>query len=570
VRLLDSRRLTGANLLTDSPGAVIDVSFGDREPDLVIGAWKEHARRLLAELDWSGSALRVRRFAGGANLVVTAPEDGLYTATELNETAWEAARDWIEGGQQRLLLRAARQLRAEYRDEERPRMMRLLQAARERDLPVLADEDQLTIGLGRRSHSWDLYELPHPDDVDWRGLGRIPTALVTGTNGKTTTVRLLAAIARAADSVAGVSSTDWLAMGDELLDRDDYAGPGGARRVLRDPRCELAILETARGGLLRRGLAVERADVALITNIAADHLGEFGVETIDDLADVKWSVTRALGASGTLVLNAEDPRLVARAGACDARLCLFSTRPSVPAFREHVDSGGLGYTVRRGQLRRCLGGQETSIVAVRRVPICFGGAARHNVANVLAAVAVAEALGLATAAIAAALTAFRSEDNPGRGNLYSVAGATVLVDFAHNPDGLAALLPMIEALPAQRRMLVIGQAGDRGDADIVDYANAAAPLRFDRVLIKRMDGHARGRAQGEVAALLRGAFREQGYAARALGLVTTELDAARAALRWARPGDLVVFLSHEKREATRAFFERRAGAPSEPQGESGG
>jgi cyanophycin synthetase len=570
VRLLDSRRLTGANLLTDSPGAVIDVSFGDREPDLVIGAWKEHARRLLAELDWSGSALRVRRFAGGANLVVTAPEDGLYTATELNETAWEAARDWIEGGQQRLLLRAARQLRAEYRDEERPRMMRLLQAARERDLPVLADEDQLTIGLGRRSHSWDLYELPHPDDVDWRGLGRIPTALVTGTNGKTTTVRLLAAIARAADSVAGVSSTDWLAMGDELLDRDDYAGPGGARRVLRDPRCELAILETARGGLLRRGLAVERADVALITNIAADHLGEFGVETIDDLADVKWSVTRALGASGTLVLNAEDPRLVARAGACDARLCLFSTRPSVPAFREHVDSGGLGYTVRRGQLRRCLGGQETSIVAVRRVPICFGGAARHNVANVLAAVAVAEALGLATAAIAAALTAFRSEDNPGRGNLYSVAGATVLVDFAHNPDGLAALLPMIEALPAQRRMLVIGQAGDRGDADIVDYANAAAPLRFDRVLIKRMDGHARGRAQGEVAALLRGAFREQGYAARALGLVATELDAARAALRWARPGDLVVFLSHEKREATRAFFERRAGAPSEPQGESGG
>jgi cyanophycin synthetase len=296
VRLLDSRRLTGANLLTDSPGAVIDVSFGDREPDLVIGAWKEHARRLLAELDWSGSALRVRRFAGGANLVVTAPEDGLYTATELNETAWEAARDWIEGGQQRLLLRAARQLRAEYRDEERPRMMRLLQAARERDLPVLADEDQLTIGLGRRSHSWDLYELPHPDDVDWRGLGRIPTALVTGTNGKTTTVRLLAAIARAADSVAGVSSTDWLAMGDELLDRDDYAGPGGARRVLRDPRCELAILETARGGLLRRGLAVERADVALITNIAADHLGEFGVETIDDLADVKWSVTRALDA----------------------------------------------------------------------------------------------------------------------------------------------------------------------------------------------------------------------------------------------------------------------------------
>lgn len=558
MRLLDSRRLTGPNLVSRSAGAVIDVSFGSEEPELVIGAWKHQARRLLSELDWDDQALCVRRFEGGANLMITAPRDGLYVATELNETAWEAARDWIEGSQRHLLMRAARALRHEYRDEERPRLMRLLQAAEEREIPALVDDDLLTLGLGRRSQTWDLYELPHPDDVNWSSLGRIPVALITGTNGKTTTVRLLARIARSAGRCAGVSSTDWLSMGDEVLDRNDYAGPGGARLVLRDPRCQLAILETARGGLLRRGLALDRADVALITNIASDHLGEFGVETIEDLADVKWSVTQALDESGTLVLNAEDPLLMARASKAKAKLVLFALNPACPALRAHIAVGGTGYTVQRGQIRRCRGKRAESLIALRDIPVCFGGAATHNVANALAAVAVADSLRLPTAAIGEGLRGFALEDNPGRANLYGINGATVLLDFAHNPAGLEALLPIAASLPAQRRALVIGQAGDRSDEDIRDFADAARGLRFDRIIIKRMEGHARGRPPGEVADLLRDAFRAQGYAARAIVNAKTELGAAQAALRWANPGDMVLFLSHEKRDATRDYLARRA------------
>lgn len=558
MKLLDSRRLTGPNHLASQAGAVLDVSFGDTEPDLLIGAWKTHARRLLQELDWEDAALHVRRSHNGASLAITAPMDGLYTATELNEAAWDAARDWIEGSQRHLLLRAARELREEYRNEQRPRMMRLLDAARARSIPVLADEELLTLGLGVGSQSWDIYELPHPEDVDWASIGRIPVALITGTNGKTTTVRLLAAIAAADGKCAGVSSTDWLAVGDEILERDDFAGPGGARRVLRDQRCDIAFLETARGGLLRRGLAVDRADVALITNVAPDHLGEFGVETIDDLAAVKWSVTQALDASGTLVLNAEDPRLMARAGAVEAELVLFSSDPRNARLKQHVSGGGKGYTVERGQLRRLTRDGARSLLAIRKIPICFGGAARYNVANVLAAVAVAEALHLSLPAIKAALQNFQPNDNPGRANLYGVKGGTVLVDFAHNPDGLRALLPVIKALPAERRMLVIGQAGDRSDEDIADFAHAAAPLRFDRIVVKQMAGHARGRGESDVAALLRSAFRADGYAARSIAHAKTELDAARAAVRWIKPGDLVVFLSHEQRAATQAFFAERS------------
>jgi cyanophycin synthetase len=558
MRLLDSRRLTGPNLLTRRPAAVLDVTFGDAEPELVIGAWKLQVRRLLAELAWTGEELVARRFDGGANLAVTAPVDGLYTATELNELAWEATRDWIEGSQHRLLLRAARALNHEYRDEARPRLMRLLKAAEARGLETVVNEDTLTLGLGRRSNSWDLYQLPHPDDVDWSGLGRIPVALVTGTNGKTTTVRLLARMARSAGRCAGVTSTDWLSVGEEVIEQGDFAGPGGARQVLADPRCELAILETARGGLLRRGLAVTHADVALITNIASDHLGEFGVETLEDLAEVKWSVTRALDARSHLVLNAEDPLLMARTGRSPATLLLFSTDPSCPAFRRHLAGGGTGYTVQRGQLRRCRGKRAESLIAVREIPICFGGAARHNVANVLAALAVADALGLPQPAICDALRGFALTDNPGRANLYGIDGVTVLLDFAHNPAGLRALLPIAASLPARRRALVIGQAGDRSDDDIREFAEAARELRFDRVLIKRMDGHARGREPGGAAAILRQAFRDQGYPAQSLASLKTELGAAQAALRWARPGDMVLFLSHEHRERTRAYFAQRS------------
>jgi cyanophycin synthetase len=557
MKLLDSRRLTGPNLLLDRTGAVLDVSFGEFEPELVIGAWKQHARRLLADMGWSDAAVHVRQFEGGANLAISAPVDGLYTATEINEAAWDAARDWLEGTQRNLMRHVSRQLRDEYREEERPRLMRLLATAQARGVPTLVDEELVTLGLGCRSASWDLYEVPHPDEVDWASLGSIPVALITGTNGKTTTVRLLAAIAAASGLTAGVSSTDWLAMGSEVLDRDDYAGPGGARRVLRDARCELALLETARGGLLRRGLAVQRADVALITNIAPDHLGEFGVETIDDLADVKWSVTRALDSHGTLVLNADDARLMARASDSPAQLHLFSMNPRNLHLQQHIAAGGVAYTVQRGQIRRIGGGRTESIVAVKSVPICFGGAATHNVANALAAVATADALGLTTRSIKRGLTGFQLSDNPGRANIYRIGGSTVLLDFAHNPDGLAALMPIIEALPAARKMLVIGQAGDRSDVDIRNFAIAAAPERFDRILIKRMDGHARGREEGEVAGLLREAFLEQGYTARSIGMAKTELDAARMALRWARPDDLVVFLSHEKRDATRDYFASR-------------
>lgn len=553
MHLLDSRRLTGASMFLDLPGAVLDLAVADDEKTLLAEAWRLHARRLLEELDWPVQ-LATRPFEGGLSVALAAPRDGLYTATELNEAAWDAARDMIEGGQRQLLLRAARTLRSDYRDEERPRLQRLLDEAQRQGLSVQLDEDSVTLGSGCFGETHDLLEVPHPDDVEWRRIKSVPTALITGTNGKTTTVRLLAAIAKAAGKTAGVSSTDWLSMGDDLIAKDDYAGPSGARSVLRDKRCELAILETARGGLLRRGLAVERADVALITNIAADHLGDYGIETIEDLLDVKWSVTRALDEKGCLVLNAEDPLLMSRLDRAHAPVSLFSLSPKCQALADHVANGGVGFTLQRGRLVRLKGASVTPIVSARKIPVTHDGKARHNIANALAAAATADALNIPPDVIARGLVALRNEDNPGRANFYYVGGVTVLLDFAHNPAGLEALMPIIDAQDANRRVLITGQAGDRSDQDIRDFAEAIGQTVFDRVILKRMDGHARGRAFGEVARIMRDALLARGYTRRAIGNARTELDATRAALRWAKPGDLIVLLSHEKRDATRELL----------------
>ena len=518
MRLLDSRRLPGPNLIWDRPGAVIDVEFGEFPPNLVIGAWESQARRLLDEIGWKEEGVCGRRFEGGASLAISAPVDALYTATEINEAAWDAARDML-------------------------------------------DTDEVSLGLGVHSRCWSLGDVPHPDDVDWTSLRPIPLALVTGTNGKTTTVRLMSAIGQAAGLTTGISSTDWISIGGEILEKDDYAGPEGARRILRHRRCELAVLETARGGLLRRGLAVERADAALITNIASDHLGEFGVQNLEELADVKWVVTHALGDRGTAVLNADDPRLVARSPRLAGPIIWFSPDPHNPLLKTHREAGGTVCTLNRGRIVLMEGQSVTPVVSLKKIPICFGGAARHNVANALGAAALAHALGIAPTAIASGLCALGNEDNPGRSNLYQVGDVSVLLDFAHNPHGLKATTELAAALPAKRRALVIGQAGDRSDDDIRGLVRATEVLPFDRVFIKRMEKYSRGRPVGEVATMMREEFLAQGYRAAQLRSSTTEISALRAALKWSQRGDLVVFLSHEDRDkVTQALEQMENGA----------
>jgi cyanophycin synthetase len=455
------------------------------------------------------------------------------------------------------LAEAAERLRLELADEVNPELLALRDAAAARGVSFLSDDRLASVGLGTGSLTWPVDALPSPEAVDWEAVLDVPVLLVTGTNGKTTTVRLLAAMVSEAGTVPGVTSTDRIEVGGEVVARGDFSGPVGARALLQDQRVEVAILETARGGILRRGLAVDRAKAALITNISADHLGEFGVYDLPSLAAAKMVVTRVVEPDGRIVLNADDPQLVAAAGKVTTPITWFSLDPAHLKVRERLEAGGEACFLEDGALVLARGNERMAVVRVEEVPITFGGAARHNIANALGAIGMAAALGLPVEAMTAGLRRVGGtpEDNPGRANLFERNGVRVLLDYAHNPNGLKALLDIARSLPAERRLMILGQAGDRSDGAIRDLARVAWTFRPDRVVVKEMEELLRGRNAGEVPAVLVDELLKLGAAPESVTRTGSELEAVQEALAWAQPGDLLVLLVHAQRDEVLAAIE---------------
>src|SRR5690606_30043037 len=233
--LADSRRLTGPSLLLDGPGAVVEVRLPDEQAEAVVAAWERHLRRLLEVLGWEAEAIRHRRYTGGASLAFAAPADALYAATEVNEAAWAAAAAAFTGDDVPSFDLEAERLRTMVREEENAAFRVLAATAAARGVTFLWDDAEVSVGLGQGASTWPAEKLPSPEAVRWEGVHDVPVALVTGTNGKSTTVRMLGAVLRAAGRTPGLTTTDNIVVGEEVMDRGDYSGPGGARSVLRDP-----------------------------------------------------------------------------------------------------------------------------------------------------------------------------------------------------------------------------------------------------------------------------------------------------------------------------------------------
>ncbi|HKP50419.1 MAG TPA: Mur ligase family protein, partial [Gemmatimonadales bacterium] len=477
--VLDSRRLTGPSLLLDRPGAVLEARIEPSQVKAAIAAWEQAARQLLQAVGWPDQQLASRSFSGGVSLALTAPIDGLYAATELNERAWAVAAAELAGEKQPDIRKATAALLDDITSQKNPHLAGLYHGALSRGLTFLHGEDLVSAGSGRGAIIWHIEDLPDPNTVRWETASDIPIALVTGSNGKTTVVRMLGAMLEASGRITGITSTDGVTVGHTLLEEGDFSGPSGARMVLRHTETETAVLETARGGILRRGLPVNHAEVAVVTNIADDHLGEFGIESLPDLADTKLTVAKALTGDGTLVVNADDPLLVERSRNFKVQLSWFSLNPASPVVRKQIQEGGTVVLSDHGMLVIARGEQRTPLLPVSEIPVTFGGTAEHNVANALAAVAAGLALGLDPAIMVSTLRRFGHdlEDNPGRANLVELGGVRILLDFAHNPHGMAALVEVARTVPAQRRLLLVGQAGDRGDEAIRALARAAWPLK---------------------------------------------------------------------------------------------
>jgi cyanophycin synthetase len=574
----DSRRLTGANLFFAGGGAQLE-TLGIAADDALLAQWRARIARARAHLGWPPGAVVTRRHAAGVSLALAAPLDLLFTATEVNEWALCAALLQHDPVRWRTLeadLVAAALAEAtepasviapvlEEADamerftrlaarEARPAVPALLAAATARRLPYVLDDEWLTLGAGAGGRDWPLDALPSAAVVPWAALHDIPTAIVTGSNGKTTTVRLLAGCAQAHGWLPAYCCTDGVFLGAQQLLSGDYSGPVGARRVLREQTAHAAIVETARGGILRRGIAVSQAHAALVTNVSADHFGEYGIDDLGALADVKLSVAAVLPASGVLLLNADDPQLTAKAPHLAERfgaaptLGWFALDYDLPLLTRHRAAGGATCGVRAGHLLLQRAGVEHDLGVVAAMPLSVEANATYNISNLAGAALVAAALGIAPATIAGVYRRFGAQaaDNSGRMMRFERDGVRIIVDYAHNAEGLKGLLRVAEHLRAgQGRLgLLLGHAGNRRDAEIEALALTAAQFHPALIVIKENEAQLRGREPGEVPRVILAALRRAGLPEAALPVRLSELEAVHCALEWARPGDVLALPVH--------------------------
>jgi len=378
--------------------------------------------------------------------------------------------------------------------------------------------------------------------------GRIPVVAVTGTNGKTTTVRLIAHLLTLAGKRVGLTATDGVYVEGHRIDTGDCSGPKSARSVLAHPDVDAAVLETARGGLLREGLAFDRCQVAVVTNIGlGDHLGLNYITTVEDLAVLKRVVVQNVAPHGMAVLNAADPKVVEMAGYCPGAVTFFAGEPHHPVIAAHRAQGHR-VVFRDGDALVASEGEFEQRIALAEIRLTRNGSIGFQVDNAMAALGAAWALGLDWQVIRAGLKSFVSdaETAPGRFNVFDYRGATLIADYGHNPDAILALVRAVEAMPAKRRVVVISAAGDRRDEDIRQQTEILGDA-FDEVILYQ-DACQRGRADGEVLGLLRQGL-TQAKRAAAVEEIYGEFLAIDTALDRLQAGDLCLILVDQVEEA---------------------
>ena len=406
-----------------------------------------------------------------------------------------------------------------------------------------------------------------PGDAPHTIRPKIPVIAVTGTNGKTTTSRAIAHIGRTDGRLVGWSNTDGIYVDGRLVEAGDYSGPSGAGRVLAHPGVQLAVTETARGGILLKGIGLTHNDVSVVTNVTADHLGLQGIDTVDQLAEVKSVVPRITRSSGWAVLNADDPRVFAMRGMIKTQPWVFSRDPDSPAIRETLNDGGRATTVIDGWV--CVlrpGADPLPLVELVDVPMTLAGLSRFNVENALAAASAALAIGIDRDVVVQGLRTFLpdAEHNPGRMNLFSLGEVTVVIDLAHNEAGLEALLEIMDGVRRvdARRLLGLSAVGDRTD-DLIEKLGEIGARDSDVMAIAHKLKYLRGRTVEELEQLMRAGAERVGVTD--VPAYDSEIECLEALVQLAEPGDVVGLMCHAQREEAYAWLAAHGATPDGPE-----
>ena len=561
VRLIEIRTLDGPNLYRLEPVLKLEVAigrrrtwFGQREPapyNLIrlsarVPRAEQHAR-IAALADWVRRLRREHPDSSAGPVTVHRSSDPGH---------WIIAWPWALEGRARAIADAA--LTLIDRDVHPGPAADLLPRQRRR-VANLGDRIEDATGTGP---TWIR-------DAD----RRLPIVSITGTNGKTTTTRLIAHILRQAGQRVGATTSDGIVVGAAMVEPGDWTGPGGAKAILDRDDLDIAVLETARGGILLRGMGYESNEASVITNVSSDHMDMQGIHTLPELAEVKSVVARITKPDGWVVLNADDRYVAGIAHRVRARVAFFSIAGDrSPVIRRHLLAGGRAYLVRDGRIGEADGDRWRDIIALGGVPIALGGVARHNVANALAATGAARAMGASIAAVRGGLRSFvpSAEASRGRLNVFRDKHRIVIVDFAHNEAGVAVLLDVVDAIartvgrggrPAPISGIV-GLAGDRPD-DTLRGVGRQVAQRVDRFVQKEMLHYLRGRTRESVLGEIRAGALEGGWKhdipvyLEEPAALAAELDRTESA----EQPEVIFLLCHEDREGVYRLIAARGLQP---------
>jgi cyanophycin synthetase len=570
VRLIEIRLLEGPNVYRLEPVVKIEVAIGRRRTWYGQRNPAHHALVRLGQAvparDWPDDIaalaawlkrLRADHGGGGAGLAVHRSSDPGH---------WILTFPWSAAGRARAIAEAA--LGLVERNVSPARTARLT-----------GGQARLLARWGARIGEADTAGPNWIRDAD----RRIPIVSISGTNGKSTTTRLISHILVAAGRHTGTTTSDGVLLDERMVDPGDWTGPGGAAQILGRSDVEVAVLETARGGIVLKGVGYESNDVSVLTNVSSDHLDLQGIHTLPELAEVKATICRITRPEGWVILNGDDPFVAGMARRVRAHVAFFSVAHRPPAIvARQVAGGGRAYLLRRDMLVEVEAGRTTQIASVSEVPITIGGVARHNVANALAAAGGARALGATIEQVRRGLIDFQptTDRSPGRLNIFRLGGRIVIVDFAHNEAGVSAILDVAEGIAggAAGRAIpitaIIGTAGDRPDDSLRGIGRIAAE-RAQRVAIKETLGYLRGRTRESMVGELLAGVRSAGTPSAAAPVPVYESEtvalhaelngaaSAEAARTGARPDTarIVVLMCHEEREAVFALLAELGARP---------
>ena len=544
-----SSRLLGQSRFFDRAGAVIDIEWTENNQQIA-ATFAEELNKLLAKLPVKEYEVKTLVFSNGFNVALSYPYDLLMVACEILDWVWADITDLFDLERPVNLQRSVRRFKKIIAENQKLILRKIYNKAIEQKVNFFVNKDVIVLGSGVYQFKAKLNKILKLGDIPWKKIKDIPMVLITGTNGKTTTTRLTEFICRKSGLKSGYCSTDWVMINGKLVSEGDLSGPSGHQFVLSSPKVEVAILEVARGGMIKRGLLPNYAKAATVTNIAYDHIGQNGIENLNDLAAAKGIVYSGLKDDGIAIINLDDKHITALP--VSHRKAFLSTKLDEKKIDKYLNKDNFVVFLDGKSIILKTANERHVLNQIDEIPVTVNGLATYNYENVLHAVSLSYCLGVEPKKIIRGLAKFGGDDksNFGRWNYYSsVNHGHLVVDIAHNPAGLESVLNLAGGFRKLHNVkgkfgLMYGNTADRRDT-MPEIADIIIRHNVDYVVIKEFQESLRGSQPGEMPEAFKQVLIKKGYPARKIKVIPNEVEAVQHILGTSKANDMNILCSHE-------------------------